>query len=477
MYNELKLLGCTFISKNEQFDTSTAIGEAVMKIIVVFAELERKMTSERVSAVMISRASEGKWNGGRVPYGYDYDAETKTFSVNEDEASVIYKIYDKYEETHSLIAVTKFLNGMGYRTKAGKEWSPTTAARMLNNPFYLGYYRYNVFNEKLTGNVSTKHIKDKSEWVIVEDHHPAIIDMERYQRVQQFLFKNRRSNKEPKTYVRKNVHIFAGLLFCGYCNGLMQASQDRERADGYRPSIYLCSTKRRLNTCQNKYISDLTVGPFVLNYIANIVKASNNFGKSTSIETFERKLLRGSTFENVASVEHQGLKEMFLMLKTGSSSNEVFSMKSQGPDSATIEERDLLLSEKRKYERALGRLKSLLLFDDSSISEKDFILEKQSIISSIEQIDSRLEELDSHSKSGFQMSDDEFMQKASYFLIQQQLQEKRYINFDKFIRAVDPQVIKNVMQSVIKKIVVRDGKITSIMFSNGIEHKFLYKDS
>ena len=46
MYKELKDLGVVFVSKNEQFDTSTAMGEAMLKIILVFAELERNMTSE-----------------------------------------------------------------------------------------------------------------------------------------------------------------------------------------------------------------------------------------------------------------------------------------------------------------------------------------------------------------------------------------------------------------------------------------------
>ena len=68
MYDELKTLGVTFVSKNEQFDTSSAIGEAMMRIILVFAELERKTTAERVTAVMLSRANDGQWNGGRVPY-------------------------------------------------------------------------------------------------------------------------------------------------------------------------------------------------------------------------------------------------------------------------------------------------------------------------------------------------------------------------------------------------------------------------
>lgn len=57
----------------------------MLKIILIFAELERKTTSERVSAVFVSRANDGIWNGGKVPYGYSYDKEGKTFSIAEDE--------------------------------------------------------------------------------------------------------------------------------------------------------------------------------------------------------------------------------------------------------------------------------------------------------------------------------------------------------------------------------------------------------
>lgn len=94
MYQELKDYGVTFVSKNEQFDTSTAIGEAMLKIILVFAELERNMTSERVSAVMLSRAEQGLWNGGRIPYGYRWDKELKTFFIVKEEAAVVRKIYE-----------------------------------------------------------------------------------------------------------------------------------------------------------------------------------------------------------------------------------------------------------------------------------------------------------------------------------------------------------------------------------------------
>ena len=75
MYEELKKFNCTFVSKNEQFDTSSAIGEAMLRIILVFAELERKLTAERVTSIMYSRANKGLWNGAPIPLGYKWDEQ------------------------------------------------------------------------------------------------------------------------------------------------------------------------------------------------------------------------------------------------------------------------------------------------------------------------------------------------------------------------------------------------------------------
>ena len=84
-----------------------------------------------------------------------------------------------------------------------------------------------------------------------------------------------------------------------------------------RPSIYMCTRRRRFNDCQNKYVSDITLGPFILNFIANMIRVSNSFGKSTSIETLEKKLLRGDVFSNVDHIERPGLEELYAHLRSG----------------------------------------------------------------------------------------------------------------------------------------------------------------
>lgn len=127
MYAELQNLGVIFISKNEQFDTSTAIGEAMLKIILVFAELERNMTSERVTAVMLSRANNGQWNGGRVPYGYAHQKGSGSFSIDDTEGEVVKRILPQSFSSSMLTTLTcRVWMALSWKKPAILLWSSTS---------------------------------------------------------------------------------------------------------------------------------------------------------------------------------------------------------------------------------------------------------------------------------------------------------------------------------------------------------------
>lgn len=471
MYSELKQLGVVFVSKNEQFDTSSAMGEAMLKIILVFAELERNMTAERVSAVFLSRANDGIWNGGKVPFGYAYDKQIKTFSILEDEAKTVRLIYALYESSKSLVTVSKALNERGIKTRNGSEWSPTTVHTMLSNPFYSGTYRYNYRNESDPHH----HVpKKKEDWILVKNHHPAIVSPEHQAAVELILAS--KSYGKNQTYQRKNIHAFAGLLTCGYCGSTMAATIDRARADGWRPSVYICSRRRMSNDCQNKYVSDVTLGPFVLNFFANLIKASNSFGKSTSIETLEKKLLRGDALSIVDHIERPGLEELYNHLRSGFDEKPFDSLAVNAAEaSSDVQERDLLLADKRRLERALKRLNAIYLYGDEEIPGKDFILDRKSITDSLQQIDDRLKELDAAAVFDVSLSDDEFMEKASQFILTQQLLDKRSVNYEKFIRKIDQRIVKDFLNETVSNFCIKDGLTTSVLFKNGIELRFCYK--
>ncbi len=471
MYQELQSLRVTFVSKNEQFDTSTAIGEAMLKIILVFAELERNMTSERVTATMISRANNGIWNGGRIPFGYDYDAETSTFSINEDEAKICRLIKDDYIQNQSLTGTSRLLNEKGYRQRSGVEWSPTTVWIIVQSPFYAGIYRYNRY--KGTEN-RTENPAD--EWVMIPNHHPAIFTLEEREKMLAILEKNSRQKNSPgKQCKRTHVYVFGGLVYCGKCGSKLVTTPGKLHADGFRASNYYCPVRRRSNDCDNATVSDIVIGEFVINYILNMLNAKKSFSEIDSPEALERLLLYGNTFSSVAHIGSDGLNEFYnLLSRYGSDSSFVFSTRKPRKKKAAVDPAvEAVKKEKEKQERALRRLQDLYLYSSESMSEKDFIVRKAEITSKIDAANRELGMMTSSADST--LSDEDFIKQASHLLIARELSDRVYINYKTLASSVSPEILKSYIGTIIDSMRVTDGQIVSIVFKNGLVHKFEYK--
>lgn len=480
MYTELKRIGVVFISKNEQFDTSTAIGEAMLKIILIFAELERNMTSERVTATMISRASTGQWNGGPVPFGYSYDKETKTFSIIEAEAATVRLIYQQYERQKSLLSVCKWLNESGRLNRGEKEWNTVTLCRVLKSPFYIGAYRYNYRGEKTT----KWEKKAESEWIVLQDHHQAIIDADRQRAIIQTLESNDRVTNIKngrRTYNRKNVHIFAGIITCAICGAQYDATIDKARSDGWKPSVYLCSTRKKKVGCNNKYVSDASIGPIVLAFIGNYIKASRSIGKSTDAQALEKKLMRGDLLEGIR-IEPASLDALLTSMLVAKFGADVLPARKQRQNSAqfglespeAITEKEIVAREIGRLERAIQRLKTLYLYSDDAISEQEYLTEQADLLDQISKQKARLAELEAaEAESG--VLDDDFMQEASFMLMADELTAARNVDYAKLIRVSDREMLKEFVQSVLQKVCINQGRIEQLTLGNGISVKFLYQ--
>lgn len=472
MSEELKRLGVAFVSKNEQFDTSTAMGEAMLQIIMVFAQFERKQTSERVTAVMLSRAGNGQWNGGRVPYGYRWDKETSTFSLDEAEAGYVKRMAQLYEEHQSLLFVAKWLNDAGITTKSGAAWTPSSLRVILTNPWYIGRYVYNVHSD---GRGQKK--RDESEWIFVDNHHEPILDEDEFYRIKFLLARNHRNSPSPgKSYTRKHIHVFSGIMRCGLCGSNMSSSADRRRANGFRPSQYACSSRRRKGTaCTNKYISDITVGNFVLNYAANIIRASKNSTCETAPDVLCRKLLRGDTFRDVESINPDAIQSLLASFAEAGDAVEYRPQYAFASSCVSGRDMDSLKAKKRRLETALSRLNALYLYDDEAMPEKDFILERNNIEHQLSDTERRMEAL---AATGLASSEDsaDFLKRASYYIMVNKLVEDSIIDYEKFARALDPHAIRDFVLSIVQEIEATDGRISSITFRNGTVHKFNYKE-
>lgn len=169
------------ISYTESFDTSTSMGRAMIGIIGVFSQLERELTSERVSAALSERASQGKRTCSEI-LGYDLDGKD-SFKINENEAEYVRFCFNEYLLRKNLSEVAYEANKRGFRGKRGKKPTAWSVQKILTRTQYCGFNTF--LGEVYKGN------------------YESIIDVETFEKVSVLLEKQGKSigRKRNKMYV------------------------------------------------------------------------------------------------------------------------------------------------------------------------------------------------------------------------------------------------------------------------------------
>lgn len=177
----------SMVSYTELFDTSTPMGRAMVGIVGVFAQLERELTGERVSAAMQMRAEKGKRTCSRI-LGYDVKGKDSLI-INEKEAEYVRCCFDSYLKYKSLSEVAELCCQIGYRGKRGKRPNPWTVSVILTCPVYCGY---NVFHGK-----------------IYKGDYEPIVSLEKYNKVQRLLIRQGkcvgRTKKAPVFVIKEDT--------------------------------------------------------------------------------------------------------------------------------------------------------------------------------------------------------------------------------------------------------------------------------
>lgn len=125
-----------FVSINENFDTSTPFGRAMIGILSVFAQLEKDQITERFTMGRIGRGKAGYYHGGGVsPLGYNYT--NGELMVNDYEALQVRSIFDLFLSGKSIHAVWHEMQ----KTYAGK-WSAQKIRMILLNSLYIGKVKF-----------------------------------------------------------------------------------------------------------------------------------------------------------------------------------------------------------------------------------------------------------------------------------------------------------------------------------------------
>ena len=220
--------------------------------------------SKKVLAGRMARSRQGKFCGGRPPFGLMRDPQDKGHLILDPEtAPIIRKIYDYALDGMGSMRIAKRLmeekipiTQVRVNTEFGANyyaWGVTRICHILRNPFYKGAHLVCRTHQKGIRS-NTYDIIPRDQWEVIEGCHEAIVTPEEWQRVQQ-LIDGRPTIMEGNACPYYN--IFHGIIYCATCGKSMQVRYekvgrtDRNRFTGkMREPIdrayYICQTYNRM---------------------------------------------------------------------------------------------------------------------------------------------------------------------------------------------------------------------------------------
>jgi len=199
--------GIGFTSLNENMDTGTPMGRAMLGIMSAFAQLERETIRERTRMGMKERVRGGLWmGGGHPPFGYDYDSARGVLVPNDD-APTVRRIYRLYLEGLSTARIAE-LTGLKHDKQVRD-----ILARKSN----IGLIEYNG--------------------VEYRGQHEPIVDEATFRAAQEL---RRRRSSAPGA---ASQHLLTGLVYCGRCGARMR--YQKWGARGYKLTCYSQQRSKR----------------------------------------------------------------------------------------------------------------------------------------------------------------------------------------------------------------------------------------
>lgn len=151
-------------------------------------------------------------------FGYNWNRDSKTITINKDQAKVIVRIFEDYVYRNGTPAsIQRTLKAEGISV-CGR-----TISNIIKDERYIGKFYINKRTTKLgTGRNKSRRIKlPKDQWVLVERPDLQIIDTELFemaQRIHQTRITVYEKPDKKNTQVRfQGIHKFAGKIFCPIC--------------------------------------------------------------------------------------------------------------------------------------------------------------------------------------------------------------------------------------------------------------------
>lgn len=309
------------ITPQKIYDLNNDFDEEYSEFEAFMSRKELKMITRRMQGGRIRSIEDGNYLGTNPPLGYDIEkiGRIRTLKPNSY-APVIKMIFNKYIEGYGTGMIANELNSLGYKSATGKDFEKTTVLFILKNLVYIGKITWKKKEQKKSltpGKVRDTRTRDKSEWIVVDGKHPAIIDEKTFYTVQKML---QEKYHVPYQIINGMANPLAGIVICGVCGNKMVLKKYGNRA----PHI-LCNKKCGCKSSRFDYVEK-----FILDSLFDYYKqlevaikekdiTDNTKIYKKQIESLNRELIKlMNQKNNIFDLFEQGMydKEVFIERST-----------------------------------------------------------------------------------------------------------------------------------------------------------------
>ena len=270
--------GVRYIAVTDGIDSDKGLDDMVA-VRELFNEFYPRDTSKKIRAVFASKGNSGQRLCTQVPYGYKGDKHR--WDVDEEAAQVVREIFSLCIDGLGPMQIAKRLRAAqvltptAYKLEKGLpvvshprenpyEWDSKLVAKILERMEYTGCtVNFKGYKKSYKSKKRVQNPPDK--WKIFPDTHPAIIDRETWERVQEL-----RKNKRRRTKTGKQS-MFSGLVYCADCGAKLHyctTASFEDRQNHFRCANYKSNT----GTCSAHFIREVVLSDIVLEHLRQTVQ-------------------------------------------------------------------------------------------------------------------------------------------------------------------------------------------------------------
>lgn len=383
------------ITPGKTYDLSNEYDEEMTEFKTFFARRELKSITKRMQGGRTRSVESGNYLGTNPPLGYDlyFIGKNRTLKINDYEAQIIKIIFEMYSKSNGATAIANHLNNLGFKTKTNRPFHQSSILVIIKNPIYIGKVTWKKIEDKkskIPGKKSDTRTRDKSEWIIAEGKHEAIISDDLFNKCQDIL--NGRYHI-PYQLTNRPINPLSGLITCGICGKKMTM---RPLRGVYR---LMCNNKCG-NTSSRFDLVEKELINALYDYVKNYKLSISNESKNTNSDIL--KVQKNSIEKELNTLKEQKNK-LFDFLERGIYSEDMFLERSKNLDNRIKDYENKLKTILKEIERCevTFNLSNITFFENlinAYIIEKD--ISKKNII-----LKSLLTKIDYYKEKGNKIDD------------------------------------------------------------------------